>query len=121
MCYENECNCGKTGKITKVLSQVKFDFSKPYNVGSAKLYKDYLNEHPNGNYERSITIITKYGMVLIQELKWEHNFGWDNFSVFTAVVNGEIYRAYCKITKMSDWQLKHKSQQFYKIINENNK
>jgi len=117
MCYDNECTCGKRGKITRVLSGVKFEFSTPYTCSSL-LHREYLNEFSNGNYERSVTVLTKYGMVLIQEMKWETNFGWDNFSVFTTIIDGLTHRAYLKITKMSDWQLKHKALQFLKIINQ---
>lgn len=120
MCFDNECTCGKKGKITRVLSKVPFEFSKPYPAGSSLLHKEYLNEFANGNYERSVTVLTKYGMVLIQEMKWETNFGWDNFSVFTTIINGFTHRAYLKTTKMSDWQLKHKAHQFMKLISTNN-
>lgn len=54
----------------------------------SKIHRSELIEQPKipaiaPNHYRVSTVITEYGVVCVEEMKWEHNFGVDEFTIFS--------------------------------------
>lgn len=94
----------------------KFKFNTPSKVTATILEREYKNNPAECYYERSCSVITKYGIVVVDQMRWEHNFGYHDFSIFTTVINGVRYTATLKEGKISDREIKWKATNFIKTV-----
>ncbi len=93
-----------------------FKFDAPYKVTNSILKREYLNNPQECYYERSSAVITKHGIVIVDEMKWQHNSGWTNFSIFTTVIDGIRYTATLKEGKTTERQIKWRATNFIKTV-----
>lgn len=97
----------------------KFEYREPYKIVRTDIKKEYLNEFKGKNFECLEAIITKYGIVLVSQMRWTHNSGEHNFSYFKTVIGGYAYTAFLSETRLSEMQLKWLSTNFMKTVMKN--
>lgn len=93
-------------------------YRKPYKVTGTMLSQEYLNK-PFGNYERHLCVATRYGVVMVSDVKWENNFGWDTFTVFSTTKEGMYFSAILEEAMLTDIQIKWLSTNFIKKVTNN--
>lgn len=93
----------------------KLTFRRPYKVTGTRISEEYLNE-PGQNYERHLSVATKFGVVMVSEIKWEGNSSWFCCTHFSTVFNGLYYSATLDEAKLTDIRIKWLSTNFIKTI-----
>jgi len=93
----------------------RLKFKEPYKITSTQLSVEYLNE-PLQNYQRLSAVATKYGVVMVSELKWQDDFGWSICAIFSTTKDGLYYSATIEKAQLNEMQLKWISTSFIKKV-----
>jgi hypothetical protein len=91
-------------------------FNNPIKITGTTINPIYLNSPKECYFERGSSVVTKYGIVVVSELNWRHNFGRHNFSVFATVLDGFTHSATLEEGKLSDRQIKWMATNFIKTV-----
>lgn len=70
-----------------------FKYRNPYRPTQTELKVEYLSTPCKLCYNRYLSVITKYGIVLVSDLDWETNNGMLSCTFFSTFFNGQIYSA----------------------------
>jgi hypothetical protein len=90
---------------------------KPQRIYNTELHFNLPNPDKNTiNYERSISVITKKGIVYIVDIEWQTNSGTDSFMVLYAVKDGYIHSASINQGRRSDRMIKYLSSKFINLV-----
>lgn len=86
-------------------------FSLREKVELTEIHEERIDA-PKKNYSRHVSVVTRGGVVMVTSFKWQHNFGWDVFTIFQTVKDGYLYKAECPECITFDRQIKWMASHF---------
>lgn len=92
----------------------EFHFESPYKCERTTVHGYKEQNIDRNHFSRYSCVVTRYGIVMVNEFRWETNFGIDIFSRFFTVLDGMIHSAYIKEAPLSEIQRKWLATNFIK-------
>lgn len=96
------------------MRELKFD--TPIKIKKTEVKKENIYSPAPVNYSRCLSVLTTFGIVIVEELKWETNFGFDEFTILSTMIGDMRYSAQLNEAKLSDRQIKWLATNFIKRV-----